>query len=262
MAWADWLLIREAWQARHPAWDFAEGSVLAQVPSITSVSRQALIAGQRPAAFPESLAGGGVEPQGWSAFWRRAGLPPEAIAYAQLAERAPEPYPAAVDSRRVQALCLVSPAIDDIVHGATQGLGDVLGAVQIWLRDSQRTEQTIEALLGNRYAVTLTSDHGHVAAVGMGQPNEGVTVASRGKRARLYNNEDFARAVHSQYAQTVLWHDDDLLPAGWWALMPSKRQAFVTEGVRVVSHGGTTFEELVVPLVTITSGSIGPCARP
>ena len=81
MAWADWLLIREAWQARHPAWDFAEGSVLAQIPSITSVSRQALITGQRPMAFPETLAGDAAEPQGWSAFWRRAGLPADAIAY-------------------------------------------------------------------------------------------------------------------------------------------------------------------------------------
>ena len=252
MAWADWLLIREAWEARHPAWDFTEGSVLAQIPSITSVSRQALITGQRPMAFPETLAGDAAEPQGWSAFWRRAGLPADAIAYTLVSERSPEPYPTVVDSRRVQALCLVNSAIDDMVHGATQGLGDVLGSVQLWLRDSQRTERTIEALLRNHYTVTLTSDHGHVAAVGMGQPSEGVTVASRGKRARLYNNEDFARAVQAQYPDTILWHDDDVLPVGWWALMPSKRQAFVAEGAHVVSHGGTTFEELIVPLVTIS----------
>ena len=93
MAWADWLLIREVWQARHPAWDFAEGSILAQIPSITSVSRQALISGQRPMAFPDTLAGDAAEPQGWSAFWRRAGLPGEAIAYAQVSERSPKPYP-------------------------------------------------------------------------------------------------------------------------------------------------------------------------
>jgi hypothetical protein len=253
MAWTDWLLIREAWQARHPAWEFEDVSVLAQVPSITAVSRQALISGQRPVAFAGALATGAAEPQGWTAFWRRAGLSPAAIVCTQLAERAPEPYPAVVDRRRVQALCLVNPAIDDVVHGATQGLGDVLASVQIWLRNSQRTEQAIEALLRNDYAVTLTSDHGHVAAIGMGQPSEGVTVASRGKRARLYDNEDFARTVHAQYPDTVLWHDDGVLPAGWWALMPSRRQAFVTEGVRVVSHGGTTLEELIVPLVTITS---------
>ncbi len=252
MAWPDWLLIREAWGARHRAWDFDERSVLAQIPSITSVSRQALITGQRPMAFPDTLAENAAESQGWAAFWRRAGLSPEAITYAQITERSPEPYPAIVDSRRIQAICLVNPAIDDMMHGATQGLSDLLGSVHLWLNNSQRTEQAIEALLRNGYSVTVTSDHGHVAAIGMGQPSEGVTVSSRGKRARLYNNKDFALAVQAQYPETILWHDDGVLPAGWWALMPSKRRAFVAEGAHVVSHGGTTFEELIVPLVTIS----------
>ena len=146
MAWADWLLIREAWQARHPAWDFAEGR-----PGADTQHHLGLAPGvdQRATAdgVPRNPGRKAAEPQGWSAFWRRAGLPADAIAYAQLSERSPEPYPAVVDSRRVQALCLVNPAIDDMVHGATQGLGDVLASVQLWLRDSQRTEQTIEALL-------------------------------------------------------------------------------------------------------------------
>jgi|GEM_PF-1129221 len=255
MAWSDWHLIREAWGTRHRAWDFDERSVLAQIPSITSVSRQALITGQRPMAFPDTLAENAAESQGWAAFWRRAGLSLGAIAYAQISERSPEPYPAIVDSRRIQAMCLINSAIDDMLHGATQGLGDVLGSVRLWLNNSQRTEQAIAALLRNGYTVTVTSDHGHVAAIGMGQPSEGVSVASRGKRARLYNNEDFARAVQTQYPGTMLWHDDGVLPAGWWALMPGRRQAFVAEGTQVVSHGGTTFEELIVPVVAITAGN-------
>lgn len=255
MAWSDWLLIRETWGARHSAWDFVERSVLAQIPSVTSVSRQALITGQRPMAFPDTLAENAAESQGWAAFWRRAGISSNAIAYTQISERSPEPHPAIVDSRRIQAICMVNPAIDDMLHGATQGLSDVLASVRLWLNNSQRTEQAITALLRSGFTVTVTSDHGHVAAIGMGQPSEGVTVASRGKRARLYSNADFARAVQAQYPETVLWHDDDVLPTGWWALMPSQRRAFVAEGMQVVSHGGTTFEELIVPVVTITTGN-------
>jgi hypothetical protein len=57
--------------------------------------------------------------------------------------------------------------------------------------------------------------------------------------------------VQAQYPETILWSDNALLPAGWHALMPSGRQAFAPQGTRVVSHGGLTIDEMVVPLIHI-----------
>ena len=45
-----------------------------------------------------------------------------------------------------------------------------------------------------------------------------------------------------------------MLPAGWQALMPTHRTAFAPAGQRVVSHGGLTIEEMVVPLIVVESG--------
>lgn len=153
---------------------------------------------------------------------------------------------------------MISPAIDAIVHGATQGTADVIASVKLWTHDDYRTgtgsswfEELIVKLLDNDYLVTIASDHGHVEALGAGQPQEGVLVETRSKRARLYNNRDFARAVQEQHSGTILWEDDGLLPPGWQALMPSGRTAFAPAGQRVVSHGGLTIEEMVVPLITI-----------
>ncbi|MBA3945730.1 MAG: hypothetical protein H0X37_14325 [Herpetosiphonaceae bacterium] len=107
-------------------------------------------------------------------------------------------------------------------------------------------------MLESGYTVTLTSDHGHVEATGIGQPQEGVVAVSRSKRARLYNSEDLARNVQANYPVTILWHADKLLPADLWVLMPQGRGAFAPLGELVVSHGGLTLEEMIVPLVTIT----------
>ncbi|MCL4835376.1 MAG: BREX-3 system phosphatase PglZ [Caldilineaceae bacterium] len=255
---AVWQQIRAVWSQRHPDWQMDEQLVLAQIPTITAISRQALISGQRPAHFSESLTHNGREKQGWQRFWEGAGLPASAAEYELLSTRSDTFYPPAVDSRRVQALCLVTPIIDQMVHGATQGVADVHASVALWLhnQDDQRQgaewlEGLIDHLLSAGYTIALTSDHGHVQAVGVGQPQEGVTVRSRSRRARLYESEQFARSVQSGYPETVLWHGDSLLPEFAWVLMAAGRKAFAAEGEVVVSHGGVCIEEVVVPLVLI-----------
>jgi hypothetical protein len=253
MALADWLLIKQTWQERHPDWQIGEDLLLAQVPSITAVSRQALIGGRRPARFAASLTHNRYDVQGWRDFWHGQGLSQSAIVYEALPNRLDAAYPASIDSRHTRALCAVSTVIDEMIHGTTQGSSDLLASLRVWLHEgSLWMEGLIDRLLHHGYKVVVASDHGHVAAVGRGQPQEGVTVESRSKRARLYNNADFAQNVQRQYPHTVLWHDDGLLPVGWWALLPMGRTAFAPVGQQVVSHGGLTIEEMVVPLVTIT----------
>ena len=75
---------------------------------------------------------------------------------------------------------------------------------------------------------------------------------SRSRRARLYESEQFARSVQSDYPETVLWHNDGLLPDSVWVLLAAGRRAFAPPGEVVVSHGGLSLEEMVVPLVMIS----------
>ncbi len=259
MALTDWLQIRDVWQARHPGWAMDERLVLAQIPSITAISRQALISGRRPAQFEASLLHNRFEEQYWSTFWQSQGLPANASAYARLSTQRDAPYPDAMDSRRIQTLCLVSPVLDEKVHKETQGAVGWQATLGVWLNveDGQHQPSSwIEGLLKHlfnlRYTVVVTSDHGHVEARGMGVPQEGVLVETRSKRARLYSNSDIVRLVQMKFADTILWQHDSLLPEQTQVLMPKGRRAFAPSGDLVVSHGGITLEELVVPLVTIT----------
>jgi len=251
MSLADWQWIGPAWRARHTDWRFHEALVLAQVPTITAISRQALVSGLRPADFADTLADNKAEPRQWAAFWGGEGLPEDACLYVHLALEREAPPPE-LESARVRALCLVDGSVDDLLHGARLGAVDLQASLRLWLEaQSPRLEALITGLLARGFSVTVTSDHGHVEARGMGQPSEGLTVQTRSKRARVYPDRRAAVNVQQAFSQTILWGQDGLLPDGVWALMPQGRAAFAPYNETVVTHGGPTLEEVVVPLVTI-----------
>jgi hypothetical protein len=257
MALADWCAIRAIWMDRHPAWRLTERLVLAQVPSITAVSRQALVSGLRPDQFGATLTESAQEPRHWREFWAKQDPPVEGAVYERISPVENTDYPAALGSRRTQVVCLVTGAIDDMVHGATQGTAGLHAALRLWLDQARPAAQggpwlegLVQALLDAGYTVFLTSDHGHVEATGIGEPHEGVLAASRTRRARLYTSPDIVEQMQRAFPATWVWQD--LLPTNTWALLPEGRGAFVQRGATVVTHGGVTLDELVVPLATIT----------
>lgn len=252
---ADWLLIAETWRGRWREWHFSEQLVLAQLPTITAISRQALVSGSRPAEFAASLDHNRQEQALWTAFWRQQDLPENACAHLHL-NLNQHPLPPELDSTRVQALCLINNAVDEIVHSANLGAANVQASLHLWLRrQSQRLEAIIDGLLKQGFTVYLTSDHGHVEAEGMGQPSEGVLVTTRSKRARLYTSHTQAALAQQAFSASCLWTNDGLLPAESRALLATgssdRRLAFAPAGAMVVSHGGASLDEVVVPLVQI-----------
>ena len=75
---------------------------------------------------------------------------------------------------------------------------------------------------------------------------------SRGRRARLYTDHRAAEQIQSTYDNTMLWEEDSLLPQNLVAVLPAGRQAFTEHGEIVVTHGGITIDEMVVPLIELS----------
>ncbi len=149
--------------------------------------------------------------------------------------------------------------LDAKIHAENQGVVGWQATLNVWLhadtgphQPAAWLEELIKHLFNLRYTVIITSDHGHVEAREMGSPQEGLLMKTRSKRARLYRNPDIVRLVQMAFADTILWQHDSLLPAETQVLLPQGRQAFAPGGELVVSHGGITLDELVVPLVTLT----------
>ena len=250
LALRDWTLIAPVWRRRHANWTMREGLVLAEAPTITSISRQALISGLRPAHFAKSLETNRFEPKQWASFWARQepALLETACPYVRLwggTDRVSF-------GSRERAVCLIENSIDDIVHGATLGASDVQASLALWLEtEALQLEQIIAELLEQQFRVYLASDHGHVEAEGTGTISDGVSAETRGKRARVYRDPAVAERARVRMPDTDIWSDDGLLPDDALVLMPRGRAAFAPVGERVVTHGGTTLDELVVPFISI-----------
>ncbi len=251
----DWTILRTAWKTRYPAWHLSEHLLLAQIPSLTAVSRQALVSGQRPAEFDATLHDNRAEPRHWANFWSAQGLPADAAAYEHLHL---EKDTLAL-SPRTQALCLIDTALDEISHHTLLGAADAQASLRLWLDTrSPALETLLDDLLAQHFTVYLTSDHGHTEAAGIGQPSEGLLVQTRSKRARVYRDEHTARKVQTAFAQTHLWHNDGLLPDDVWVLIADSDSArlhpsaFAPDGEIFVTHGGLSLDEMIVPLVQIS----------
>lgn len=98
----------------------------------------------------------------------------------------------------------------------------------------------------------MTSDHGHIEASGFGSISEGLTVHTRGKRARVYSDINFAKQNQQSVSPSMIWSGDGLLPDSIFALIPKENHAFVPHERTVIAHGGASISEVVVPLVTIS----------
>jgi hypothetical protein len=253
---ADWQVIKPVWARRHANWEIKTDNLLAQVPTITSISRYALISGLRPADFANDLEHCAPEARAWELFWSREGISATACKLSSLSfDRGIDQLPELQDPR-ISFYCLIEDTPDKLAHNATLGSADQQSSLRLWLdpahdQNSLPLEKLVDVYLDGGYAVFIASDHGHVEATGIGQPAEGLLAQTRGKRARIYKDRLAARRIQDAFTDTILWDKDGILPDQLAVLMPVGRDAFAPNGEVVVTHGGISIEEVIVPFVQI-----------
>ena len=250
LALDQWIVLRDVLADQRPCLRFCEGAVFAWVPTITSVSRQAIFAGKPPFYFPSSIRTTDREASSWSQFWVDQGVAARAIGYAKGLGDGPLDGVGEILSRTdIRALGLVVDKVDKIMHGMELGTAGMHNQVRQWAGEGFMAG-LLDLLLGAGFAVYLTSDHGNIEAVGRGRPSEGAVADVRGERARIYPDAVLRSRVQNQFPDAVAWPTIGL-PEDCLALLAPGRSAFVREGERVVGHGGASLEEVVVPWIRI-----------
>ena len=245
-----WILLREVLKTQRPHLRFHEGGVFAWVPTITSVSRQSIFAGKPPLYFPASIHTTDKEASLWTQFWVDQGLAPRDVGYARgLGDGPVERVLKELPRTGVRALGLVVDKVDKIMHGMALGSAGMHNQVRQWAGEGFMAG-LLDRLLGEGFAVFLTSDHGNIEASGRGRPSEGAVADIRGERARIYSDPVLRSRVQEQFPDAVPWPPLGL-PDDCLALLAPGRTAFVREGERIVGHGGISLEEVVVPWVRI-----------
>jgi hypothetical protein len=250
-----WLVVRETLVSRQTNYRFREQAVFAWIPSITSVSRQAAFAGKPPVFFPNSIQTTDKEPALWMQFWADQGLAPSEVVYLKgLGDDNLESVAEALSHPKVRVAGLVIDKVDRIMHGMELGTAGMHNQVRQWAQQPYMNT-LLDLLLDRAFRVFLTSDHGNIEAEGCGRPAEGVVADLRGERVRIYSDAVLRRQVKERFPSAVEWEPVGL-PDTYLALLAPGRRAFVGEEERVVTHGGISIEELIIPLVEIERKSI------
>ena len=249
LAFDQWLVLRDCLQQKRSHWRLEESSVFAWVPSLTSISRQAIFAAEPPLYFPDSLETTNREPKHWSRFWENQELGANTVGYAKTIESgSSDVLEPCLGNPHVAVVGLVVNTVDKIMHGEQQGTAGMHDAIRLWSDDAI---SLVDRLFDEGFEVFMTSDHGNIAAEGIGLPKEGVLVEVAGKRARIYDNANFRAEAKSQYPDTIDWPSIGL-PQDRHVLLPKGLRAFTAENKHVVSHGGISLEEIIVPFVRFT----------
>ncbi len=250
MSLDQWNVLGKTLRTQLNGLELHESVVFSWIPTITSVSRQALLAGKPPLHFPASIHNTGRESILWTNFWIDQDLKKEEVLYLKgLGEENIGQLDEMLSRPGIRAAGLIVDKIDRIMHGMELGAAGMHNQVDQWAKQGVLAT-IIHLLLEHRYRVYLTSDHGNIEAVGCGKPSEGVIADLRGVRARIYPDELLRKKVSALYPRALSWPSIGL-PENYLPLLAPHGSAFVKEKQRLVCHGGISVEEVMVPLVEI-----------
>lgn len=253
MGFQQWSVIRQYLQ-ESTSLTIDDRHCFAWVPSITSISRQALFAGKAPFYFARDLLTTGNEGNHWHSFWKEAGLTGREVNYQKKLETlADHEFSTLVKNRRIQVMGLVVNFIDEQLHGMQAGMAGLNAVLKVWLQQWTFAKK-LQTLVNEGFDIVITADHGSQECVGMGRLADGVSAETKGERVRIYQHKSLrAKAATSATEPVIEWPPSrSALPPNVFPLISDFNSAFVSKGKTLIGHGGISLHEIVVPLAVIS----------
>lgn len=249
LALDQWITIKQILQEQDHNIIIKESATFAWIPTITSVSRQSIFAGKPPLYYPHSIDTTNNEGNLWRQFWEGMGISKLDIFYKKGLRDYDDltTLEATFNPGKTKVIGLVVDKVDKIMHGMQLGASGMHSQIKQWCAKGF-LYSLINYLLENEYQVWLTSDHGNIECQGKGRPAEGAIAVTRGERVRIYPTSELRASVAETFNFTREWQPVGL-PPGYFPLVAEESDAFIKENEVIVSHGGISMEEVIVPLV-------------
>lgn len=247
MSYADWLYIRSLIDLS--GYQVLERAVFAWVPTLTSVSRKAIFSGRMPRDFGQSLETTSGEEALWHQFWRSHRGKAVEVRFRKAADSMDvEELLHLVIDESPDIIGLVANMVDTLAHSANMGMRQFLSDVKVWVTGGW-LPQVIDGLIKQGFQVVITSDHGHVPVEGIGRPPTGDVPDSKGQRVQVFRSKELCDQVAGEWGTS--WPHLSGLPAGYVPLLAPPHQAYASRGQHLLSHGGVSMEEIIVPMIRI-----------
>lgn len=246
-----WVTIRNIIQKQNIELVLRESATFAWIPTLTSVSRQAIFSGKPPIYFPTSINSTNSEEKLWKQFWQDYNISKFEIAYKRsLGDGNPVAIlDSFINPSKTKVIGLVIDKIDKIMHGMQLGATGMHNQIEQWCEGGYLIS-LLNHLLVNGYKIWITSDHGNIESVGKGQPSEGSIAENRGERVRVYTTQELRSQISSSLNYAREWIPFGL-PNNYLPLVATGNNAFIKEGDSIVGHGGISIEEVLVPFIKV-----------
>ena len=250
MALDQWLVVKEMLGD-----DFVctDDLVCAWIPTLTSISRRSLFAGEKPPLVSEVNGTTRSEENLWKTFWESQTISRSSIGYSRgnTLASATEAEELVHDATPAVAGFVIN-TIDELVHTTMMGTPQMHDSVRRWM-EAGGLRRFVTRLLDRDYLVYITADHGNVCASGIGIPRQGDLVDEISLRARVYRHASFAGEAHAAFPKDSCVWPSQYLGTGHAVLLAGGLSAFSPPGSEVLSHGSIALEEVFVPFVQIRS---------
>lgn len=235
----DWSILSESF-ANIP---YEQTAVFAMIPSTTSVSRQCLLSGKFPRQLLEPW-GQSKEKAEFTACAKSMGFGDAGIGY----ERG---YNADF-SAFVTCGAVIINDVDDMVHAQPQGRTGMFNDISL-LRTEDKLVALVKRLLAGGFDVYVTSDHGNTLCTGIGKYiGAGVDVETKSRRMLVL--KDFADKDKLIQKYGLVEYPGFYLPKGLKYLICNGATSLDAKDTMVMTHGGMTLDEVVVPFIKIKAG--------
>ncbi len=228
-----------------------EKGIFAMIPTLTSVSRQAIFSGKMPKDYSPSINTTQKEKDFWEKFW--AEEKPQSIKFIKPQEdfqEQVEELKTSIENDRIKIIGTTFSIVDELMHKMSQGYSQMYSSIVLWLKQGY-FKDTIKDLMENDFDIYITADHGNIEALPGQKLNEGILVETKGQRVRVYDRESAREKAMSNYEELMKIESEKYaLPSNYYAVAQTKSEYFGKAGP-VITHGGLSVQEVVVPFIHI-----------
>ncbi len=219
---------------------YEKSSAFAMIPTVTSVSRQCLLSNKLPRQLLDPWHQS-KEKQEFMACAASMGFSDSQISYQRGYE--------ADFGALVRCGAVIINDIDDMVHGQKQGRIGMFNDIGVMARQKKLADMS-SRFLSAGFDVYITADHGNTPRRGIGKLM-GSGVETETKSRCMLVLKDFADKDTLKAKHGLLEFPKTYLPKEYDYLICDVGESFDAKGECVMSHGGISIDECVVPFIKI-----------
>lgn len=232
----DWSIISQSFGGVQ----YEQEAAFAMIPSTTSISRQCLLSNK----FPSQLIAPWVQSKEKVEFTECA----KSLGYADSQIGYSRGYDTEFGNS-VRCGAVIINDVDDMVHAQPQGRLGMYNDISV-LSDEGKLRQLTDRLLSKDFDVYITADHGNTLCNGIGRlVGAGVDIET--KSHRMVVLKDFADKTKLADRFGLIEYPKYYLPKEYDYLICNTDASLDNSGEQVMTHGGMTIDEVVVPFIKI-----------